>query len=185
MLKSTRQDELGTHLEWELEGVTCKMLNWFWGNLEKCDSLWHPNQHLGLTWFIDPRDSGVIGSIHRAPQKWNDGKMITPYILLEDVSKVEDHVKKVIKYDHAVIAIGYDLDGKEDTYDPKTTRKEAYRVHQWQASESGVIGMSSAIPLHAADDQYEDSGLIWAQHDPLSYAGTEKGYRYELCRCSA
>lgn len=27
MLKETRQDALGTHLEWELEGVMSKMLN--------------------------------------------------------------------------------------------------------------------------------------------------------------
>ncbi|TDP59095.1 hypothetical protein [Aminicella lysinilytica] len=164
MLRSTRQDELGTHLEWELDGVTPKMINWFWGNLEKCDSLWHPNQHMGLSWFKDPRDVGVIGSIHRAPQKWNDGRFIKPYILLADVQKVPDHVREVIKYDHAVVAIGYDLDGREETWDPEKTRKEAYRVHQWQSSEDGVVGMSSAIPIHPAGDQYEDSGLIWAQH---------------------
>ncbi len=164
MLRSTRQDELGTHLEWELDGVTPKMINWFWGNLEKCDSLWHPNQHMGLSWFKDPRDVGVIASIHRAPQKWNDGRFIKPYILLADVQKVPDHVREVIKYDHAVVAIGYDLDGREETWDPEKTRKEAYRVHQWQSSEDGVVGMSSAIPIHPAGDQYEDSGLIWAQH---------------------
>jgi hypothetical protein len=29
------QDELGTHLDWELEGVTAVMIDWFWSNLEK------------------------------------------------------------------------------------------------------------------------------------------------------
>lgn len=164
MLKEIKQDEKGTHLEWELECVTSKMLNWFWCNMEKCDYLWHPNQHIGLSWMIDPREAGPIGSIHRAPQKWNDGKLITPYIRLDDVARVPEHVRQVIKYDHAIVAVGMNLEGKEDTYDFDQTRKEAYRVHQWQSSEAGVIGMSSAIPLHEADDQYEDSGLIWAQH---------------------
>lgn len=35
--------------------------------MEKCDNLWHPNQNVGLTWMIDPRENGPIGSIHRAP----------------------------------------------------------------------------------------------------------------------
>ncbi len=164
MLKETRQDDLGTHLEWELDGVTARMLNWFWCNMEKCDNLWHPNQHVGLSWMIDPRESGPIGSIHRAPQKWNDEKLITPYIRLDDVAKVPDHVRRVLKYDYAVVAVGFDLEGKEETYDPENSRKEAYRVHQWQPSECGVVGMSSAIPLHEIGDQYEDSGLIWAAH---------------------
>ena len=38
-----------THIDWELDGVTSKMLNWFWSNMEKCDNLWHPGQHIVLT----------------------------------------------------------------------------------------------------------------------------------------
>ncbi|MCD7866581.1 MAG: hypothetical protein LUG54_11385 [Clostridiales bacterium] len=54
--------------------------------------------------MIDPRENSPIGSIHRAPQKWNDGKLITPYILrLDDVAKVPAHVRRVLKYDHASI----------------------------------------------------------------------------------
>lgn len=164
MKKEIKQDELGTHINWELDGVTAKMLNWFWLNMEKGDNLWHPNQHVGLSWMIDPREHGPIGSIHRAPQKWNDNKLITPYIRLDDVAKVPDHVRRVLKYKYAVVAVGFNLEGKEETYDPERSRKEAYRVHQWEPSECGVVGMSSAIPLHEEGDQYEDSGLIWAAH---------------------
>jgi hypothetical protein len=164
MVYEAVQNEAGTHFDWELEAVTPKMLNWFWCNMEKCDQLWHPNQHMGLTWMIDVKKSGPIGSIHRAPQKWNDGKVITPYIRLDDPAKTPDHVRKVLKYDHAIIAVGFNLEGKEDLYDPETTRKEAYRIHQWQSCESGVVGMSSAIPLHESSDQYEDSSMIWAVH---------------------
>ena len=91
-------------------------------------------------------------------------KLITPYIRLDDVAKVPEHVRRVLKYDHAIVAVGFDLEGREETYAPETTRKEAYRVHQWQAAEGGVVGMSSAIPLHELGDQYEDSGPIWAAH---------------------
>jgi hypothetical protein len=161
MLKEIRQDEIGTHLDWELECVTSKMLNWFWCNMEKCDNLWHPDQHVGLSWFIDIREKGPIGSIHRAPQKWNNGVLITPYIRLEDVTKAPDKVRRVLKYDHAIIAVGMNLDGIEDTYDPGKTPKLAYRVHQWQSSEAGVVGMSSGIEVVEND---ADSGMIWAQH---------------------
>ena len=30
-----RQDEKNTHIDWELNGVTALMLDWFWANMEK------------------------------------------------------------------------------------------------------------------------------------------------------
>jgi hypothetical protein len=34
------QDALGTHLNWQHEGVTAKMIDWFWSNMEKCFLHW-------------------------------------------------------------------------------------------------------------------------------------------------
>ena len=48
-------DEIGTHIDWELAGVTPLQLDWFWSNMDKADYLWHPNQHNGFEWFISPQ----------------------------------------------------------------------------------------------------------------------------------
>jgi hypothetical protein len=47
-----------THIDWELDGVTSKMLNWFWSNMEKGDNLWHPDQHMDFGWFVSMEEAG-------------------------------------------------------------------------------------------------------------------------------
>ncbi len=152
-----------TNVDWELEDVTARMINWFWSNMDKFDILWHPGQHFGCWWMkgFGPNDlNTMLNTIHIAPQKWNDGKMLNLYIRIEELDKVPKAAKSLIKYDHVLIA-GGDMTGQlneENPYAPTST----WRVHQWQASDDGVIGMSSAITL-GTEDAIE-SGLTWAQH---------------------
>jgi hypothetical protein len=148
-----------THIDWELDGVTAKMLDWFWSNMEKGDSLWHPDQHMDFGWFLSPEEAGgPIGSIHIAPQKWSDGKMLKIYIRMEDFERVPAAMREVIKYDHCVIVSGISLTGiKVQRDDPAF----GYRIHQWQKSDAGVIGMSSGIEVARNE---ADNGLIWAKH---------------------
>jgi hypothetical protein len=66
------ETEDAMRLEWELEGVTPRMIDWFWSNMEKCMLLWHPSQHEPLEWakapvqgtpsilFILPRRHGAM-----------------------------------------------------------------------------------------------------------------------------
>jgi hypothetical protein len=57
-----------------------------------------------------------------------------------------------------VIAGGISILG--DDVDPNAPVL-AYRVHQWQKTDQGLIGMSSGIEAKANE---ADSGLIWAAH---------------------
>ncbi|MBR3004336.1 MAG: hypothetical protein IKH67_04620 [Lachnospiraceae bacterium] len=164
MKKEIYQDERNwTFVEWELEDVTAHMLDWFWCNMEKFDVLWHPNQHYGCEWMKGrgPMDLGtMLGTIHIAPQKWNDGKLIRPYIRMERMENVPEEVRDIIKYDHVLIAGG---DGagniSEETPDGMAS---SWRVHQWQATDKGVVGMSAG--MNRDDNSDDESGLIWAQH---------------------
>jgi hypothetical protein len=79
-----RQDALGTHVDWELEGVTARMIDWFWSNLEKGFVLWHPQEHQPLSWAVPVRHGNPIGAVHRAPQTWSDGTFRDLYIRFED-----------------------------------------------------------------------------------------------------
>lgn len=162
MNSKTRQDKRGwTHIDWELEGVTAKMLDWFWCNMDKCDYLWHPNQHDGFSWMPSesPQERGTpIGTIHIAPQTWNDGVEMRPYLRIEPFEQVPDEIRALIKYDHAVIVGGISIfDGDVKADDPAFV----WRVHQWQKTDAGVVGMSSGMTKAGFD---VESGLIWAAH---------------------
>ncbi|MCB0032042.1 MAG: hypothetical protein KDE28_29230, partial [Anaerolineales bacterium] len=82
------QDEVGTHIAWSHDGVTARMIDWFWSNMEKCFLLWHPEEHEPLTWEIPPRHGNHVGAIHLAPQTWSDGTRQNLYIRFEDLAEV-------------------------------------------------------------------------------------------------
>ncbi|MCL6479483.1 MAG: hypothetical protein K6T65_13940 [Peptococcaceae bacterium] len=163
---AVRQDERNwTHIDWELEGVTPKMLNWFWCNMEKCFALWHPIEHIDFYWAIKPKDKDPIGAVHVAPQRWSDGTLIKPHIRFEDVSALSEDIAGIVVYDHAVVAAGISL--TEEEYKPDNT-PVAYRIHQWEKADCGVRGISSAVPIVP---EPREAGLVWAKH-----AAEEVGY---------
>ena len=152
------QDPIGTHIDWRHEGVTAKMIDWFWSNMEKCNLLWHPEQHEPLIWAVAPKHGNPIGSVHIAPQTWSDGTRQNLYIRLEDPGAVPAGVRGAIVYEHCAIVGGLGF-GPESL-----TNKEpmGYRVHQWERTDYGVRGKSSAIG--ATKKETPEEGMIWAAH---------------------
>lgn len=152
------QDNMGTHLDWTHDSVTPKMIDWFWSNMEKGFILWHPAQHEHLEWAKAPVDGNPIGSIHIAPQTWNDGTRQNLYIRFEDLDTIPAEVKDYIIYDHVVVVAGIGL-GDEALKNPVVM---GYRIHQWQRTDFGVVGKSSAIGM--AKKESKEDGIVWAQH---------------------
>ncbi len=150
------QDELGTHIEWEHDGVTARMIDWFWSNMEKGMLLWHPNQHEPLEWYLPPKHGDLVGSVHIAPQTWSDGTRQNLYIKMEPLEALSDTITDLIIYNHCYVAGGYD----EATIDEG--RAFGYRLHQWQATDAGVVGKSSA--LSGTKKETHEQGLVWADH---------------------
>ena len=163
---AVRQDDRGwTHIDWELDGVTPKMLDWWWTNMEKGFVLWHPIDHTDFYWHLKPEGNQALGAIHVAPQVWSDGTVIRPHIRWDDVATLDEGIKEIIVYDHAVVAAGISLTGenvKDD--DPPVS----YRIHQWEKTDFGIRGMSSAVPI---EPEPPEKGLVWAKH-----GGEEIGY---------
>ncbi|MDK2784880.1 MAG: hypothetical protein PWQ41_1692 [Bacillota bacterium] len=155
-----QDDRKWTHIDWELENVTAKMISWFWCNMEKGFALWHPNEHMDFYWAIKPKNNNPIGSIHVAPQRWSDGTLTKPHIRMEDVATLPEDIADIIIYDHAVVVAGISL--TEEDYKPDNPPL-AYRIHQWEKTDFGVKGMSSAIPL-APEPLEVERGLVWAKH---------------------
>ncbi|MGD9210029.1 MAG: hypothetical protein PVI90_04605 [Desulfobacteraceae bacterium] len=145
-------------LEWELENVTPKMIDWFWSNMEKCMLLWHPSQHEPLEWAVAPVHGNPIGSVHIAPQTWNDGTRQNLYIQLLDITKIPSHIQSYITHEHAVVVCCIGM-GEEALTNPQHW---GYRIHQWSKADCGVAGSSTAIGA-LKQENHEDK-LNWADH---------------------
>jgi hypothetical protein len=152
------RDELGTHLDWEHEGITPRMIDWFWSNLEKGFLLWHPQEHQPLSWVVPVRDGDLVGAVHLAPQTWSDGTFRNLYIRFEDPATLAPEIQERITFEHCVVAAGLGF-GEESL---EVDEPMGYRVHQWQKTDAGVVGRSSAIALRRAETPEE--GLVWAKH---------------------
>jgi hypothetical protein len=150
------QDESGTHIDWELDGVTPRMIDWFWSNMEKAMLLWHPNQHEPLVWYIPPKHGDPIGSVHIAAQTWGDGTRQIPYIKMEDLRTAADEITSLIVYSHCLLVAGY----TQQTIDHG--QPMSYRLHQWEATDAGSRGKCSAIGATKKSTPEED--LVWADH---------------------
>ncbi len=153
-------DSAGTHIDWEHEGVTAKMIDWFWSNMEKGFILWHPSQHEPLTWVIPPKHGNPVGSVHLAPQTWSDGTRQNLYIRFEDLATVPEYVKKYIVYEHCVVVAG--LGFGEESLNVAVEDVMGYRIHQWQKTDFGVEGKSSGIGVKKKETR--EDGLVWAKH---------------------
>lgn len=152
------QDAMGTHIDWSQENVTAKMIDWFWSNMEKAFLLWHPSQHEPLEWAVPVKHGNPVGSVHIAPQTWNDGTRQNLYIRLEDLATIPENIKEYIVYEHVAVVAGLGF-GPEAL---ERGEPMGYRIHQWQKSDSGVIGKSSAIGTRKKETPEE--GIIWSQH---------------------
>ena len=151
-------DSMGTHIDWQLPDLTARMIDWFWSNMEKGFILWHPEQHEALEWAVPPKDGNPIGSIHIAPQTWNDGRRQNLYIRFERLEDVAPEIRDYLVYEHVVIVAGLGL-GEECLKKPDPM---GYRIHQWQKTDEGVVGKSSAIGTRRKETV--EDGKVWAAH---------------------
>lgn len=152
------QDALGTHIDWKHENITPKMIDWFWSNMEKSFLLWHPEEHEPLTWAVPPVHGNPVGSVHLAPQTWSDGTRQNIYIRMEDPAWIPEQYREYIIYEHCVIAAGLGF-GEESM---KNEQVMGYRIHQWQKTDYGVVGKSSAFGVTKKEDHA--AGMVWAKH---------------------
>ena len=159
MKNTVSHDAMGTHIDWQHDGLTAKMIDWFWSNMEKGFILWHPEQHEPLVWAVPVKHGNPVGSIHIAPQTWNDGRRQNLYIRFEKLEDVEPEIRDYIIYEHVVIVTGLGL-GEKCLVNPSPM---GYRIHQWQKTDYGVEGKSSAIGTRKKETV--EDGKVWAAHN--------------------
>jgi hypothetical protein len=158
MKHTISHDALGTHIDWQHESVTAREIDWFWSNMEKGFILWHPEQHEALEWSLPPKHGNPLGAIHIAPQTWGDGRRQNLYIRFEKLEDVAPAIRDYIAHEHVIVVAGLGL-GEECLQNPEPM---GYRIHQWQKTDYGVVGKSSAIGTRKKETVEE--GKIWAAH---------------------
>ena len=158
MKYTVSHDAIGTHIDWELEGVTAREIDWFWSNMEKGMILWHPSQHEPMEWAVPVKHGDPRGAIHNAPQTWSDGRRQNLYIRFEHLEHLEERFRDVICYSHVASVAGLGL-GPECLENPSPM---GYRIHQWQPSDIGVVGKSTAIGTRKPETV--EDGKVWAAH---------------------
>lgn len=161
-------DALGTHIDWSLEGVTARQIDWFWSNMEKGFILWHPEQHEPLSWPVPPKHGDPLGAIHNAPQTWGDGRRQNLFIRFERLEDVPEKVRDAICHEHVMIVAGLGFDDAS----MHTTDPLGYRLHQWSKSDVGVVGKSTAIGRRMRETV--EDGKVWAAHAAGEIGNWEK-----------
>lgn len=158
MEHTVTHNSLGTHIEWSLDGVTARMIDWFWSNMEKGFLLWHPEEHEPLSWPVPVLHGNLIHAIHNAPQTWRDGQRRNLFIRFERLEDLTPEERDVISHEHVIVAAGLGFSEEEMLQaDPM-----GFRLHQWSKSDSGVVGKSSAVGRRKKETIEE--GKIWAAH---------------------
>lgn len=158
MQHTITQDGTITHVDWQMEGVTARQIDWFWSNMEKGFILWHPEQHEPLSWPRPPVHGNPLGAVHNAPQTWDDGRRQDLYIRFERLEDLPDAVRDQICMEHVMVVAGLGLTEAEIATDDPL----GYRVHQWQKTDAGVEGRATAIGRRKPETAA--SGLTWAHH---------------------
>lgn len=163
MEKVIQDENSWTHIHWELESVNADMIDWHWANLEKCFILWHPEEHRGFCWEKAPDKDHFIGAIHKTIQGGEPKDLRDPTVLKHglryyDIASLPKEMQDVVIYDH-VCVVGRVT---EDNWDAIPS---SYRIHQWQATDKGVVGMSSALTPNVVDVEEEKRKLMnWSKH---------------------
>lgn len=68
--------KLGEQTQHFLPGVSAKMLDWFWANMEKGYYLWAPGSHKRFNWVREPWKVGFLQSAHMISESVGEGMAV-------------------------------------------------------------------------------------------------------------
>ncbi len=68
--------EITTQAQHFLPGVSAKMMDWWWANMEKGYYLWAPGSHKRFSWVRSPGEYGFLNSAHMISEAMAPGKPV-------------------------------------------------------------------------------------------------------------
>ncbi len=112
--------------DYEIQGVTPDMFDWWFDNMDKGYVLWHPIDHKSFEWIVPPGKVGHVGAILAPGQGRPGGAVTKGRSRREDVSFVP---ADMIIYDHVEANSNIDADNKNTGQ---------YIIHQYEATDYGT-----------------------------------------------
>lgn len=119
-----------------LPGVTAKMLDWFWANMEKCYYLWAPGSHKKFCWIKSPAAVGVEHSVHMISESCGEGLAVfggegveIHRLVLKDFFPFTSTLKHII-----CEGVFNDLGEMVDS-----------TVHMWEDVEGGCVHITATV----------------------------------------
>lgn len=119
-----------------IPGVTAKMVDWFWANMEKGYHLWAPGEHYGFDWIVAPCDVGYEGSKEGSYE-------FDPTSPIEITRISVEHYPFTECYEHCWIACFDD-----------TKPEDGFLIHMYQDVEGGIYWRSVGVETEASIKAY-------------------------------
>ncbi|MBP3885227.1 MAG: hypothetical protein J6D54_09880 [Olsenella sp.] len=116
-------------------GVTVEMLDWFWGNMEKCYYLWAPGSHKRFSWLSEPWMAGFVNSAHLISEAVAEGAPVFGGSGIEICRMDLDMFPFTWALDHVIV---------EGTFNDLGEFVDM-TVHMWDACEGGIRHVTSAV----------------------------------------
>ncbi len=118
-----------------IPGVSARMLDWFWANMEKGYYLWAPGSHKRFSWVKPPWQYGFIHSVHKIAESLGKGDPVF------GGEGVEIH-RLDLHYFPFTYALSHVL--VEGVFNDKNEFVDM-TVHMWEDCEGGCYHITAAV----------------------------------------
>ncbi len=157
-----------------LPGVTARMLDWFWANMEKGYYLWAPGSHKRFSWVKEPWRVGFVNSVHMISESVGEGLPVFGGNGIEIHRLGLDWFPFTAALDHVIVEGVFNDPGE---FVDMT-------VHMWDDCESGARHITASVasttvhepPRFVKEMLAEDPKIM-----PVAPASTDHG-EYEISR---
>lgn len=108
-------------------GVEAKMVDWFWGNMEKGYHLWAPGEHYGFDWIVPPCEVGYAGSVEGSYE-------FDPTNVIKITRASVEYYPFTECYEHCWMSCFGD-----------STPDSGFLIHMYQDTEGGIFWRSVSV----------------------------------------
>ena len=128
--------ELPSQKQHLLPGVTAKMLDWFWVNMEKCYYLWAPGAHKRFNWIKAPWEWGLEASVHMIAES------TAPELEVFGGEGVEIHRLPLKTFYPFTTALRHVI--CEGVYNERGELVDS-TIHEWEDSPAGLLHITATV----------------------------------------
>ena len=126
---------LTTQAQHFLPGVTAKMMDWWWANMEKGYFLWAPGSHKRFNWVRSPGQHGFLNSAHMISEAMVPGKPVFGGDGVQICRLGLDYYPFTTSLEHVIV---------EGIFNARGEFCDA-TVHMWEKTEGGSVHATCSV----------------------------------------